>query len=134
MFRFRTNHTYRCIWRDYTQDKRVHGKCECVNNFSHTFGMLPASKWLLCMFLFFFYFYFQLSLELTSKILSQCSEDTAQLTRLIKLLTQIRTDLNRRKMCMLQGSFKCSHNLRYLHIYHASRWPHWIHMQANAKT
>ncbi|XP_055313143.1 GATOR complex protein NPRL2-like [Sitodiplosis mosellana] len=45
---------------------------------------------------------YMLSLELTSKILSQCSEDTAQLTRLIKLLTQIRTDLNRRKMCMLQ--------------------------------
>lgn len=47
---------------------------------------------------------FKHSLELTSKILSQCSEDTAQLTRLIKLLTQIRTDLNRRKMCMLQGN------------------------------
>lgn len=42
-------------------------------------------------------------MELSSKILSQCTDDTAQLTRLIKLLTQIRTDLNRRKMCMLQG-------------------------------
>lgn len=48
--------------------------------------------------------FFQLSLELSSKILSQCTDDTAQLTRLIKLLTQIRTDLNRRKMCMLQGN------------------------------
>lgn len=47
----------------------------------------------------------QLSLELTTKLLSQCSDDTAQRTRLIKLLTQIRTDLNRRKMCMLQGRF-----------------------------
>ncbi|XP_031640806.1 GATOR complex protein NPRL2-like isoform X2 [Contarinia nasturtii] len=44
---------------------------------------------------------YMLSLEITTKILSQ-SEDMAQLTRLIKLLTQIRTDLNQRKMCMLQ--------------------------------
>lgn len=42
-------------------------------------------------------------MELSSKLLSQCGDDTAQLTRLIKLLTQIRSDLNRRKMCMLQG-------------------------------
>lgn len=43
-------------------------------------------------------------MELSSKLLSQCDDDTAQLTRLIKLLTQIRTDLNRRKMCLLQGN------------------------------
>lgn len=42
-------------------------------------------------------------MELSSKILSQCTEDMAQLARLNKLITQIRTDLNRKQMCMLQG-------------------------------
>lgn len=54
---------------------------------------------------FFFFLIWQLSLELSSKILSQCSKDTAQLTRLVKLLTQIRNDLNRWKLCRLQGIF-----------------------------
>lgn len=53
-------------------------------------------------------------MELSSKLLSQCGDDTAQLTRLIKLLTQIRSDLNRRKMCMLQGILKL--NIRYVLI------------------
>lgn len=60
---------------------------------------------------FLFIRHWQLSLELTTKLLSQCSDDTAQRTRLIKLLTQIRTDLNRRKMCMLQGELMLRNNL-----------------------
>lgn len=44
-------------------------------------------------------------MEVSTKLLSQAS-DPAQIARLGRLLTQIRYDLNRKQMCMLQG--ECS--------------------------
>lgn len=46
---------------------------------------------------------FQLTMELSTKILSQIS-DAAQVTRLTRLLAQIRRDINRKRTCMLQGT------------------------------
>ncbi|KAJ6629961.1 GATOR complex protein NPRL2 [Pseudolycoriella hygida] len=44
---------------------------------------------------------YMLTMELSTKILSQIN-DAAQATRLARLLAQIRTDINRKRMCMLQ--------------------------------
>lgn len=41
-------------------------------------------------------------MELSTRILSQIN-DAAQVTRLTRLLAQIRRDINRKRMCMLQG-------------------------------
>ncbi|XP_037043331.1 GATOR complex protein NPRL2-like [Bradysia coprophila] len=44
---------------------------------------------------------YMLTMELSTKILSQIN-DAAQVTRLTRLLAQIRRDINRKRMCMLQ--------------------------------
>lgn len=48
--------------------------------------------------------FLQLSMELSTKMLSQVN-DSAQMTRLSRILAQIRRDINRKKMCMLQGNW-----------------------------
>lgn len=49
-------------------------------------------------------------MELSTKMLSQVN-DSAQMTRLSRILAQIRRDINRKKMCMLQGALKI--NFKY---------------------
>lgn len=50
-------------------------------------------------------------MELSTRILSQIN-DAAQVTRLTRLLAQIRRDLNRKRMCMLQGM---QHSFSYIY-------------------
>lgn len=47
-------------------------------------------------------------MELSTKMLSQIN-DAAQMTRLSRILAQIRRDINGKKMCMLQGSTQYTH-------------------------